>query len=171
MSNCLAITALISANLAFHYVVEFLKATFFVGIPVVFILGFMVKKPRFSPAWIISAVLLLGLAGFYVTLLMDLPQRVEVRQIVSEGGALVAEGKYDQAIEEYKKLGNLGKVDDMTTRIAGVEKEKKASDDLAQARHLLGEGKVQEARTILKGIPEGTRAAVEADRLKTQLGS
>jgi hypothetical protein len=79
------------------------------GIPFVFILGFMIKKPRYSLVWNICALALLAVVGLYGYRLIHLPERVQEREIVSSGAALVAEGKYDEAIAQFEKLGELGK--------------------------------------------------------------
>jgi len=98
-----------------------------------------------------------------------LPERIEIRRIISEGGALVAEGRYDEAIKEYKQLENLGRIEKMNDKIVKVEKEKKASDLLDQAKKLIEEGDVKQAREVLDSIPANTRASREAARLKKSI--
>lgn len=156
-------------SLVFHGVFEFLKATFFVGIVFIPVLGFWMRKPRFSALWIIASLVLIGLLGFYVSLLVNLPVKAQTRQIVSEGGALVAEGKYDAAIEEYRKLEALGKTEDMESYLQNVYHEKEAAANLEQARQLAAAGRNQEALDLLAKIPGNTRAAGGADALRKSL--
>lgn len=144
---------------------EFLKITFIVGIPFVFLLGFIVKKRRFSLPWIISLLALLAIIGGYGQLLVGLPDRIEVRRVISEGAALVAEGQYDAAIVEYKKLESLGHEDKMHEVIEQAANEKKASDLLSQAKELIEKGKPDEASDVLAQIPADTRAAREAQKI------
>lgn len=148
---------------------EFLKLTFMLGIPFVFILGFMVKKPRYSLIWNICALLLLLVVGVFGYRLIHLPERVQEREIVSSGAALVAEGKYDEAIAKFEKLDDLGKPILMKEKIEGAQKEKAAHQQLEQARQLIAEGNKEEARKIIDAIPSGTRAAQEARELKKSL--
>lgn len=148
---------------------EFLKITFILGIPFIFLLGFMLKKKKYSPVWIICFILLLGIGAFYLNMLTQLPERIETRRIVSEGGILVAEGKYDQAINEFKKLGQLGKSDDMNEKIAWAEREKLAAARLQEARNLIKANKITEAKKLLDSIPDNTRAYQEAKKVRTNL--
>lgn len=148
---------------------EFLKVTFIMGIPAIILLGLMSKRVSWSPTWIISFVLLLGVAGAYVYLLTELPERIETRRIISEGGALVAEGKYDRAIAEYRKLEELGKVEAMQERIHTAQQEKAAAQKLDQARDLLRRGERQEAARVLDSIPGNTRAGRSAEKLRSSL--
>ena len=73
---------------------EFLKLTFMLGIPFIFIMGFMVKKPRYSLVWNVCAAVLLVIIGTYGYYLIHLPERIQVREIVTSGAALVANGQY-----------------------------------------------------------------------------
>lgn len=164
-----AIYGVVSLGLVFHYVFEFLKATFFVGIVFIPVLGFWVRRLRFSAAWIVSGLVLLGLLILYGRLLINLPIKAQARHIVSEGGALVAEEKYDQAIEEYRKLEGLGKAEEMQSLLQNAYREKEAAADLEQARQLAAIGRKQEALDVLNRIPKNTRAAKEADALRKSL--
>lgn len=159
----------VPVGLAFHYLFEFLKATFFVGIVFIPVLGFWVRKPRFSAAWIVSSLVLIGLLVLYGRLLLNLPVKAETRNIVSEGGALVAEGKYDEAVDEYRKLEALGKSEDMQSYLQNVYREKEAAANLEQARQLAADGKTSEALELLAKIPDNTRAAGEAESLRKSL--
>jgi len=144
---------------------EFLKLTFMIGIPFIFILGFMLKKERYSLPWIISMVLLVGIVGGYGYLLTDLPERIETRRIISQGAALMAEGKYDQAINEYRKLEALGRGEKMNEEIEAARKEKTAKEALTEAKRLIKAGKPEQAKRILESIPGDTRAGGEAEDL------
>lgn len=144
---------------------EFLKLTFMVGIPFIFILGFMVKKRRYSIPWVISMMLLIGIAGGYGYLLTDLPDRVEARRIISQGAALMAEGKYDQAINEYSKLEGLGRSEKMNEKIESAKKEKSSAEALAEAKRLIKAGKPEQAKKVLESIPLDSRAGTEAKDL------
>lgn len=157
---------LITLTAAFHWVIEFLKVTFFMGVVFIPALGFMRRKKPYSLPWILAAVVCLGVLILYGNLLINLPDRVQTRSIVAEGGALVAEGKYDAAIEEYRKLEKLGKSQDMEAYLATANREKQAAQDLEQARQLLSAGKKQEAVEVLKGIPADTRAGRGVPDLK-----
>lgn len=164
------ISAAVSPDIACHYVLEFLKITFFMGIPFVLIMGFMKKKTVYSIPWILSGILIAAVLGLYINLLANLPQRAERRHIISEGGSLTAEGKYDEAIEEYAKLEKLGQEQEMEKYMARVLKEKQAASDLSQARTLYAEGKKEQALEVLRSIPNDTRAFRDADRLRKELG-
>ncbi len=166
----MAMIMAVSLDIVFHAVLEFLKVTFFMGIPFIFILGYMKKKTVYSLPWIVSGLLILAVLGLYVNLLIDLPQRIEVRRIVSEGGALVAEGNYDAAIEEYVKLEKLGKEKDMQKYMSAALKEKQAAQDLWLAQQFYAEGKNEEALLLLRSIPSDTRASRDAERLRKELG-
>ncbi len=148
---------------------EFLKITFMLGIPFVFVLGFMGRKERYSLPWIISLVLLLTTMAGYVFLLIGLPDRIETRRIISEGGALVAEGKYDQAINQYHQLAGLGRSEQMKEKIHLAEQERAGARLLQEARDLLKVGKREQAKKMLGTIPAGTRAARQANELHQSL--
>jgi len=159
------LVALVIALLAWMPTREFLKLTFMVGIPFIFIFGFMTKKERYSVPWLISLVLLVGITAGYVYLLTDLPERIETRRIISQGAALVAEGKYDQAIGEYRRLEALGRGEKMKEKIAAAEKEEAASEALNRAKALIKAGKPEQAKKILESIPADTRYGREAKEL------
>ena len=144
---------------------EFLKITFMMGIPFVFLLGVLIRHPRYSPMWIVVVVALAANLGAYGYMLIHLPERIQVRAIVSEGGALVAEGQYDAAIAEFRKLEGLGQTAKMQDKISWAQKEKKADEQLKLARQLLAAGKREEADQVIKSIPADTRAAQEARKL------
>lgn len=148
---------------------EFLKATFILGIPFIFILGFMVKRPRFSWGWNLAAIMLLAVLGVYVYTLYHLPERIQVHQIVSNGAGLVAEGRFDEAITEYEKLDELGQPERMAKVILEAQTEKLAHQQLEEARRLIDSGQGEEARQLLEQIPVETRAAVEARKLFREL--
>ncbi|HPT70578.1 MAG TPA: hypothetical protein PKW50_10550, partial [Syntrophomonas sp.] len=86
------------------------------------------------------------------------------------GGALVAEGKYDEAIEKYQRLEELGQADKMQEKISFARQEQKAEQQLKLARQKLTEGDKEAAKEIVAKIEPGTRAAVEARNLRKQLG-
>lgn len=144
---------------------EFLKLTFMVGIPFIFILGFMMKKQRYSIPWVISLVLLIGIVAGYGYLLTDLPDRIETKRIVSLGATLMAEGKYDQAIKEYRKLEALGRSKKMNEKIESAKKEKFSAEALAEAKRLIKAGKPEQAKKVLESIPLDSRAGTEAKDL------
>jgi len=159
------LVVLVVALLAWMPTREFLKLTFMVGIPFIFILGFMIKKEIYSVPWMISLVLLIGIVVGYGYLLTDLPERIEARRIISQGSALMAEGKYDQAIKEYRRLEALDRSGKMKEKIAAAQKEKEASQALNQGKALIKAGKPEQARKILEAIPKDTRAGGEAEDL------
>lgn len=144
---------------------EFLKLTFMFGIPFVFVRVFMMKQQERGALWWISFIILMFVAGSYAYMLTNLPERIEIRRIVSEGGALVAEGKYTEAITEYSKLQELDREEKMKEKIALAEYEQKADLDLQTARQLLDQGYSKEAQQILEDIPGNTRAGREARKL------
>ena len=148
---------------------EFLKATFLLGIPFIFILGFMVKRPRYSWAWNLAALLLLGVVVVYGYTLIHLPERIQVHRIVSNGAGLVAEGRFDEAIAEYEKLNDLDQGERMQKEIAEAQKEKEARQQLIRAQELLNSGNQEEARRILEAIPAETRAGLEATKIRQNL--
>lgn len=159
------LVAVAIAMLAWMPTREFLKLTFIVGIPFIFVLGFMSKKERYSIPWIISLVLLLAILSGYGYLLTDLPERIETRRIITQGGTMVAEGKYDQAISEYRKLGELGRSEKMKEKIEVAQREKAADASLGEARQLIKAGKPEQAKKILETIPANTRAGRQAQKL------
>ncbi|SHG37212.1 hypothetical protein SAMN02745221_00025 [Thermosyntropha lipolytica DSM 11003] len=147
---------------------EFLKITFILGMPFIFLLGFWFKRPKYSAAWFLSLTGLVLIAGLYGYMLVNLPEKIEVRKIIIEGANLEAEGKYDQAIARYKELGRLGKKAKMEEKISQAEKEKKAYLILQKAKELIKEGQKEEGLCLLDSIPEGTRAYHEAQRMKRE---
>ncbi|MGI6412907.1 MAG: hypothetical protein ACOXZ5_04480 [Syntrophomonadaceae bacterium] len=159
------IVAAAVAMLAYLPTREFLKITGMLGIPFIFALGYIKKHRKFSLVWILSWFVLLGTVGVYGYLLLDLPDRIAVRSIISEGGALVAEGKYDEAIKMYRHLEQLGEGRKMEEKIAGAQHEKDARDMLEEALALIDENELEKAREIIMAIPKDTRAAWEADKL------
>lgn len=159
----------VTMSLVLHWIIEFLKATFFVGIVFILVLGFWMRKPRFSAHWIVSSLVLVGLLVLYGRLLINLPVKAQTRQIVSEGGALIAEGKYDAAIDEYRKLEALGKTEDMESYLQKAYREKEAAAYLEQAQQMAAAGRNQEALELLAKIPGNTRAAGDADALRKSL--
>lgn len=59
------LVVLLIAMLFFVETREILKISFFLGIPFIFIMGFMRKQKQYSILWVISAVLL-GIFSFYI---------------------------------------------------------------------------------------------------------
>lgn len=163
------ICGVVTVSLVLHYIFEFLKATFFVGIVFIPVLGFWLRKPRFSAKWIASSLVLAGLLVLYGRMLINLPIKAQTRDIVSEGGALVAEGRYDEAIEEYRRLEALGKTEDMQAYLQNAYREKEAAANLEQARQLAEAGRNKEALELLARIPGNVRVAGEADALRKSL--
>lgn len=160
---------LVVAMLFFAPTREFLKITFFLGIPFLLFYVLMGRQIRYSPLWFICGILVLAVIGLYGYTLAHLPERVEVREIIREGGTLVAEGKYDQAIEEYKRLEKLGQAEKMEEKISLARQEQKAAQQLELARQKLAQGDKETAREIIANLESGTRAAVEARKLRKQL--
>jgi hypothetical protein len=157
------------AMLFFTATREFLKLTFMLGIPFVFVMAFMVKQRQKSLTWGLSALALVALMGVYGYFLIHLPQRIKIREITANGAALVAQGQYDEAITLYERLGPLGKPDKMQSLIAEAETEKDAHMQLEKARQLTAEGYQAEAQEIVDALPTSTRAYQEAKELKKQL--
>ncbi|WP_054692169.1 hypothetical protein [Syntrophomonas palmitatica] len=83
---------------------EFLKITFMIGIPFVFALGFMVRRKPYSLAWIVSLFVMLAAAGLYVYLLTDLPERIETRRIITQGGTLVPKANMTRLLMNTRNL-------------------------------------------------------------------
>jgi hypothetical protein len=138
---------------------EFLKITCMTGVPVVFLILYLGKQIRYSFTWVSAMILLLAFLGGYGYLLVNLPERVEVRRITVEGRDLVEAGKYDAAIAEYRKLEKLGKTDEMNDKIQEVEREKSAHRDVELAKQLVKVKDYQEARKLLENIPTKTPVA------------
>lgn len=139
------------------------------GIPFLLFYYFMSRQPRYSLLWIISGISVLAVLLFYGYLLLHLPERIESREIISQGGTLVAEGKYDQAIEKYQQLEKLGQKAKMEDKISQARLEKSAQQQLDLAREKLAAGDKQGAREIIEKIPPGTRAAGQARGLRSKL--
>jgi len=164
---------LVLASLAMLFFIptrEFLKITFFMGIPFLLFYSFMGKQRRYSILWILSGILVLGVLIMYGNLIIHLPDRIEVREIIKEGGTLVAEGKYDAAIDKYQQLEKLGQKEKMEEKIANARLEKKAQQQLEMAQQKMDAGDKEAAREIIKKIPSSTRAAVKARKLRSELG-
>lgn len=164
--------ALLIAVLAMLYFLptrEFLKVTLWMAVPAIFILGYMRKTRPYSVTWIISLALLVVIAVGYGYMLVDLPDRIETRRIIMEGSQLVNEGRYDEAIALYQRLGDVGREEKMKEKIETARTEAEASQILEQARLLYKEGKTQQALELIEDIPPGTRAAVEAGNLKKEI--
>ncbi len=149
---------------------EFLKITFFMGIPFLLFYSFMGRQRRYSILWILNGLMVLGVLLMYGYFMIHLPERIEAREIISEGGALVAEGKYDLAIEKYQQLEGLGQKQKMEEKISTARLEKKAQQQLDLAEQKLASGDEKAAREIIKNIPTNTRAAVKAHKLRSELG-
>lgn len=161
------ILALAILVLAFSISVrEFLKITFIMGIPFIFLLRFWINKPRYSPLWFVYLTGLVLIVGMYGYMLTTLPERIEVRRIVIEGANLEAKGDYDQAIKEYGKLGELGKTSKMEDKIKAARKEKEGYLILQEAEKLIKQGRKEEGLKLLQTIPEDTRAYHEAQKIK-----
>ncbi len=148
---------------------EFLKITFMLGIPFIFLLGYMIRQKKYSPMWIVSLIVIISMIGAYGYLLTQLPERIETRSIITEGGVLVAEERYDEAIEKYRQLEPIGQKSKMNEKIKEAEKEKEASVLLNQATELIKIGDKVQAKKILDSIPAGTRASREAGKLKKSI--
>lgn len=144
---------------------EFLKTTFMLGIPFIFLLGLMVRKRRYSWLWNLCALGLLLVVAVYGYQLVHLPERIQVRTIISHGAALVAEGKYDEAIAGYQQLEKLGLGEQMKQRTAIAQSEKVAQQQLEAAREMINNGYTEGARQVLSAINPQTRAAQEAREL------
>jgi len=163
----LAIAALIM--LYFMPTREFLKTTFILGVPFIFLWGYMVRQPRASLRWTISFLGMVLVLGVYGYQLVHLPERIQVRTIVRDGAALLAEGKYDEAIAAYQQLQDLGKAETMEEKIAVAELEKEAHLQMEYARELINQGNIAEARQIIEALPSHTRAGQEAGELLKSL--
>ena len=148
---------------------EFLKTTFMLGIPFVFILSYMRKTRKYSLPWIIAIVLAAVTVGGYIYMLTGLPQRIATHQIVIEGTALLTDGKYDAAAHKFSELEQYGDVDTMDEKLALVEKEKDAARLLEQAKALVKSGEKDKALVLLEAVPANTRAHQEAARLTKKL--
>lgn len=164
---------LVLASLAMLFFIptrEFLKITFFMGIPFLLFYTFMGKQRRYSMLWILSGLLVLSVLLMYGNLMIHLPERIEIREIITEGGTLVAEGKYDAAIQRYQQLEKLGQKEKMEEKIATARLEKEAQQQLELAQQKMAVGDKEAAREIIKKIPPSTRAAVKARELRSELG-
>lgn len=149
---------------------EFLKITFFMGIPFLLFYTFMGRQRRYSILWVVSGLLVIGVLVTYGYFLINLPERIAVREIISEGGTLVAEEKYDAAIDSYRQLEEYGQTEKMNEKIANAKLEKKAAEQLKLAEEKMAAGDKEAAREIVKSIPPGTRAAVKSRELRKELG-
>lgn len=161
----IALAALIIAMLLYLPTREFLKITSIMGVPLVFLMIFMGKQRRYSFSWIAAIMVLFILLGGYGYMLFHLPDKIEVRRITTQGMTLVANGKYDAAIAEYRKLEKLHRHEQMVAKVEEVEIEKRAHRDIALAQQLIKAGDYEEARKMLEAIPERTWAAKDAANL------
>lgn len=144
---------------------EYVKVTVVFGIPFILILGYMLKKPRYSFPWIVSVVLLLLVTVGYGFALSTLPDRIEVKTIILNATALEAEGNYTAAIEEYKKLEQYGKTRKMEERIASAKLEIEGQEILEEAREHIAKGNKTAAQELLESVPPHTKTAKEAKKL------
>lgn len=144
---------------------EFLKMTFMLGMPLVLFLVVMKKNNKYSPLWIMSALVIILITGVYVYSLTTLPERIETRRIVIEGEVLLADGKFDEAVANYRKLEQTGEINKMNDKIAVVEAEKAGRSLIEEAELLIADGKNDAAREVLQKVPTDTRAAQEAVKM------
>ncbi len=141
---------------------EFLKTTFMLGIPFIFILAFMKKTRRYSLPWITAIILAVVTVGGYIYMLTDLPQRIATHQIVIDGTALLTDGEYEAAADKFSELEQYGDINTMDEKLALVEKEKDAAFLLEQAKVLVQSGEKDQALVLLESVPSDTRAHKEA---------
>ncbi len=144
---------------------EFLKTTFMLGIPLVFILAFMKKTRKYSLPWMIALLLTVVTVGGYIYLLTDLPHRIATHQIVIDGTALLTDGEYAVAAQKFSELEQYGDVLTMNKKLAWVEKEKDAATLLEQAKVLIQRGEKDKALSLLESVSSDTRVYKEAARL------
>lgn len=161
----LTILVLLIASLFYLPTREFLKITGILGMPFVFVAGFMNKQTKRSLKWNMAALCLVVLGGGYVYSMIQLPERIEIRRITAHGSVLIQEGQYDSAIAEYSKLEKLGKTDKMKAKIEDAERAKKGQRDIELARQLIKKGDYDEARKLIEAIPRKTNAASEAAKI------
>lgn len=150
---------------------EFLKMTFMMAVPAVFVLIFMKNKRRFSIAWIAGIILLVCIGGGYIYMLKGLPQQIATHRIVIDGTALLSEGKYELAFNKFSELEEYGETKTMNEKLDMVNKEKQADNILKEAEKLLTAGEYESATILLESVPSGTRAHQKAaDLLKSLEG-
>ncbi|HNX29853.1 MAG TPA: hypothetical protein PKN87_10665 [Syntrophomonadaceae bacterium] len=164
-------TIIIIALLLYMPTREFLKMTFILGIPFVLFLVLMKKNKKYSFLWLVAVVCLFLVAGFYIYSLTTLPERIETRHIIITGEGLIADGKYDEAVANYRQLEKIGEIDKMNKKIARVEAEREADNLVEEARILIEAGNDEAAREVLLKIPSDTRAAQEAVKLLRELNN
>lgn len=140
------------------------------GIPFLLFYSFMGKQRRGSILWALSGILVIGVLIGYGYFLIHLPERTAVREIISRGGTLVAEEKYDAAIKKYQELEKYGQTEKMQEKVANARLEKQAAQQLKLAQEKMAAGDKEAAREIVKNIPPNTRAAVKARKLRSELG-
>jgi len=156
---------IVAAMLLYMPIREFLKITFMLGIPFVFILAFMKKKPRYSIFWIISLLLLAGITGGYLYMLKGLPEQIVTHQIVIDGTTLMSEGRYDEAIAEFTKLEQYNDINTMNKKVMAVEKEKESAVLLKEAKEMINKSNKDKALELLEKVPSGTGSHAEASSL------
>ncbi len=147
-------------------VLEFIKTTFMIALPVIFIFGYAKRRTKYSLPWIIAVMLMLLFCGFYISRVLTLPERVATKSIVRDGISLVAEGKYEAAENRFKELEVKGELQEFEKRMAVLNNERNASINLDQAKQLIEKGDYAEAERILKLIPRNTRAGQAAREIK-----
>ncbi len=144
---------------------EFLKITCMLGIPFIFLLRFTGQKIRYSAPWVVCVFFLLVLIGVYFNSLYHLPEKIQIRTIITQGAALAANGQFNSAIAEYEKLESLGQTEKAREKISQVRLEQKASIQLEEAKENLKNGDKESAEKLIRSLPEGTRASIEGHRL------
>lgn len=142
-----------------------LKVTFIIGIPFVFVMRIMGRQYRYALGWWICGFILIAIIAGYGFSLYHLPERIQVRQLVTEGETLLANGEYQKAIECFEKLEGLGQKEQASERIAQARLEEEANQQLEEARLLIAKGDEKGAYELMRTIPDGTRAAMKAHKL------
>ncbi|NLU49197.1 MAG: hypothetical protein GXX09_02130 [Syntrophomonadaceae bacterium] len=159
---------LVGALLVYTPTRFFIKMTILVGGPFVLVFAWWRRQPRYSVAWVLSGVVLVSLLGVYGILVYNFQERLQIKQITRAGDVLLAEGRYDQAIDKYRELEPLER-DKARKKIEAAEAQKEYYRTYLAAKELAERGARQKAIQLLQAIPHTAHVHNQAQKLLSRL--
>jgi len=151
--------------LYFNFTRQLLKMTALFALPLVLLQVLRRRLPsRHWGRWILAAAMLM-IVAVYGTQLYKLPVKTQVWNLNEQGAALVAAGRYEEARQVYRQIGDLGEESTMLRKLAQVDEQESYEAKLEQARKLVQAGQKQQAITLLKAIPPTAGNYREARKL------
>lgn len=164
----LVVLAAVVALFAYTPTRFFIKLTVVFGIPFILLFGWWRRLRRFSIGWILVGLALGGLLGLYGVQVYAFPERLKVKEITREGDVLLAQGKYDQAINKYREMEKLD-ADKAEKKVAVAREQKKFYNTYREARELAERGDKERAVKLLGTIPPTAHVHSEAQRLLSRI--